>query len=256
MKKLKKILIIIVITIASIYLLAIFILFNFPFDSLVSRMDHYLQKEYDTSLEVENIKYRLPLKLYLEGVKLVRGKEFFFITLDTLSIRLRLFNFLKYKTIEIIGNGMGVRSEFFEASNAFINLLSEMNISQLLRRRWENSIKSVHFMVRGVDIERVFISGFEFASLKLKQIQISLKEENGEFRVERGMLNADIATSEITGKLGFESMDLMVTVRLTDGFYNRYNDLRGIVDSVFENGTMKISIKGKTEKPQVKIIKK
>ncbi len=255
MRKFQKIIIIIIISILSVYLLFVFILFNFPYQSLVNRLDNYLQTHYEASLTVDNVIYRYPLKLQFENLRIVHENNFFIISAQSLFIRYRIFSFSRMKSFEMSGNGIDVKSDFFTMSEASLNLMSRIRLLRLVRGIDGDNIDSVRLIVGGANVERVLFSGFEFNALRLKQIQFFLKGSGEEFAIERGILSVDVLTSEITGTIGFDAMDITVNAQLTDDFFRKYGNLRSIVNSVFDDGKLQIKLEGSIGNPRFRIVK-
>jgi hypothetical protein len=105
----------------------------------------------------------------------------------------------------------------------------------------------------GADVKRVLVSGFELSDLRLKQVQLFLSGDNEGFTVERGILSADVVRSELEGRLGFQNLDMILSVTLTDEFNSRFGDLRTVVDSFFRDGTLKIKIEGNLANPRASL---
>jgi hypothetical protein len=159
------------------------------------------------------------------------------------------------KSFEMSGNGIDVESDFFTMSEASLNLISKIRLLRLVRGIEGDNIESVQLIMGGADVERVLFSGFEFNSLRLKQIQFFLKGSGEGFAIERGILSADVLTSEITGTIGFTALNITVNVALTDDFFRKYGNLRSIVNSVFDDGKLQIKLEGSIGNPRFRIVK-
>jgi hypothetical protein len=218
-------------------------------------VDNYLQTHYGASLTVDNVIYRYPLKLQFENFRIVLENNFFVITAQSLFLRYRILSFSKMKAFEMSGNGIDVKSDFFSMSEASLNLMSRIRLFRLMRGIEDSNIDSVQLIVGGADVERVMFSGFEFNSLRLKQIQFFLKGSGEGFAIERGILSADVLTSEISGTIGFTQLDITVNVALTDDFFRKYSNLRSIVNSVFDDGRLQIKLEGSIGNPRFRIVK-
>ncbi len=255
MNKVVKTVLIIVTVIVSFYLLCIFILYNFPYNTLVNRIDTELRKRYGISFGTGEVRYGYPFRIILRDIEITQRKEHFTIAADDVTIRMRLLNFRKYKTIEIHGAGIAVRNNFIDASGGFVQLNSSVNLKGLVRSRAVDNVQTILLRAGGMDIKRVTFSGFEFSDLKLQQVLVELEAGENEFSVRRGLLKADVVQSELTGKLDERGPDVIVSVSLTGAFYDRFGDLKGLVDSFFKNGKLRIQIQGGWKSPRVKIIK-
>ncbi len=252
MSRIIKVISIVVICITSLYLLWVFTLLNFPYQSAILRLGNLLRERYDMSLLVGTITYRYPLKLYLEDVRVLYGKGSLMLKFDDVFLRLRLLPFSRLCSIELSGDGVGVKSEYVNLSGAFMNLESEVRIGPLIRGKEGNHVDSLQFLMGGADIERVMLSGFEFSSVHLKQSLIDLRSDGNSFVVEKGAVNTNVMRSEITGRVDFEELDLTVLIALTDEFYRKYPQMKGIVDSVFSSGTLRLSIAGSAKNPIIR----
>ncbi len=256
MNKVIKTVLIIITVIVSVCLLCTFLLYNFPYSTLINRINNELQKGYGISLSAEDVRYGYPFRVILRDVEITRRKENFKLAADVITIRMRLLNFKKYKVVEINGTGISVSNSFIEASGGFMQITSNINVIRMLRSDAVHQIRSVLLQAGGMDVERISFSGFEFSSLKLQQVVIELAADEKGFSIQRGVLKADVVQSELTGTLDDKSMDVIVSVSLTKEFYDRFKDLKGLVDSFFKNGKLRMHIRGDWQSPQVEFIKK
>ncbi len=256
MNKVIKTALIIITSAVSIYLLCIFILYNFPYSALIGRINAGLQKSYGVSLSAGDVRYRYPFRIVLRDVEIAHRKENFVLDADSILVRIRLLNFRKYKTVEINGTGISVKNNFIDASGGFLQVTSGVDLLRMIRPDAGNRIQSVRLYAGGMDIGRVSFSGFEFSSLKLQQVVLELTGGENGFSVERGVLKADVVQSELTGTLDYSGLDVIVTASLTQTFYDRFRDLKGLVDSFFKNGKLRMRIHGGWQAPQVEIIQK
>ncbi len=255
MNKVIKTVIIVITIIVSFYLLCIFILYNFPYSALINRANTELQKGYGISLDAGDVRYGYPFRVILRDVEVKQRKEKFTLAAEDLTVRIRLMNFKKYKTVEVNSTGIRVRNNFIDASGGFLQITSRINLIGMIRSTAVNQIQSMLLHAGGMDVGRISFSGFEFSSLKLQQVMVELVAGENGFSVQRGILKADVVQSELTGTLDDRGMDVVVAVSLTQAFYERFRDLKGLVDSFFKNGKLRIHIHGDWQSPQVEFIK-
>lgn len=251
MRKIKSVILIIFICIASFYLLMIFTLLNFPYRSSILKLDRLLREQYGLSLLVGSIAYQFPLKLSFEDINLRSDEGLFAVNFDNMFIRMRILPFSKFSSVEFQGDGMGVRSKNISVSGAFVSIRSRIRVFGLLRGREVNQIDSVQLLIGDADIERVELSGIEFKSVHLKQSKINLRGSDNGFVLERGNFNTDVIRSEIKGSLGFEKINLDILFSLTDEFYRKYPQMKGMVDSIFSDGKLRLQIEGTPKDPKV-----
>ena len=128
MTELKKILIAVLGTLAGLYLLSVFILFNLPYHALISRLDQTLQSQYGTSLTVGQVLYRYPFRMHMSDVRVVHERETFVMSLDDLYLRLKLVSFSNQKSFELSGSGIGFRSQWVDISGASVNLIARIRL--------------------------------------------------------------------------------------------------------------------------------
>jgi len=256
MNKVIKTVLIVIAVVVSIYLLCIFILYNFPYGALIGRINSDLRKSYGISLRVDDVRYKYPFRIIMRNVEIAHRKGNFTLATDTVSVRMRLMNFRKYKIVEINGSDIAVRNNFIDATGGFLQVKSNINLIRIIRADDGNQIQSIHLYAGGMDVGRVSYSGFEFSSLKLQQVVVELSGGENGFSVERGMLKADVVQSELTGSLDYNGLDVIVSVSLTQTFYDRFRDLKGLVDSFFKNGKLRMHIHGDWQSPQVELMKK
>jgi len=254
MSNLRKISIIIAASIVSILLLIVFILFNFPYNSVIKRIDFYLSNNYSTSLTVQNIRYRFPVKFLLEDMRLVQDEGPFAVHIERVLVKLQFFNFSKIKIAEIAGTGVDVNTDPVELSIAKISVLSGFRLSYLIREGNPDAVDFINLRTGGLKIDRLFLSGFEFSSFKIPLVDFSLINTNGEFIVEKGLIKSDLFNSEVSGGFNFELIDGKIVLTLSNEFYKQYSHLKNIVDSISDNGVLTVTIKGSMKKPAVKFL--
>jgi len=253
MTKLKKTLITVIASLVGLYLLMIFILLNLPYHVFISRADLSLRSQYRVGLTVGQVSYRYPFKLHMREVRIMQEDDTFVMHFDNLLLRLRLFSFASQKSFEISGSGLGFQSQWIDFSGASLNLVAKVRLFPLIRGVEGNHVTSLQLVTGGADVERVLISGFELSDLRLNQVQLFLTGDNEGFTVERGVLSADVVRSELEGRLGFQNLDMVLSVILTDEFYNRFGDLRSVIDSFFRDGTLKMKIQGSMTNPRASL---
>ena len=253
MIKLKKTLIVVIASLAALYLLMIFILLNLPYHVFISKADLILRSQYRVGLTVGQVSYRYPFKLHMRDVRIMQEDDTFVMDFDDLLLQLRLFSFASRKSFEISGSGLGFQSQWIDISGASLNLVAKARLLPLIRGVEGNHVTSLQIVTGGADVERVLISGFELSDLRLKQVQLFLIGDNEGFSIERGVLSADVVRSELEGRLGFQNLDMVLSVILTDEFYNRFGDLRTVIDSFFRDGTLKMKIQGSMANPRASL---
>lgn len=255
MANIKKILIVVLASLAGLYLLSVFTLLNLPYHAFISRADRTLRSQYGTGLTVGQVFYRYPFKMHMVDVRIVHEDATFVVSFDDLLLQLKLISFSGQKSLELSGSGVGFRSQWIDISGASVNLVARIRLFPLIRGVEGNHVTSLRFVTGGADVERVLISGFELSDLRLKQVQLFLNGDDEGFSVERGVLSADVVKSELEGRLGFQNLDMVLSVILTEEFYNRYGDLRTIIDSFFRDGTLKMKIQGSMANPRASIMR-
>lgn len=218
MIKFKKISIIISLSIASLLLLSLFVLYNFPYDSVIKRIDLYLTDHYAVNLNVQNVKYRFPIKLFLEDVRLASEDGSFTIHVDSILLRLKLIGFSKLKNAEIVGSGIYVKSNYMDLSKAGVTVISGFKLIPLLKEGDENAVDFIGLKMQGAEVSRLNLAGFEFSSFKIPEADILLTKKNGNFTFERGSIRSDLFTSVISGELNYKTINGRVIIELSNDF--------------------------------------
>jgi hypothetical protein len=245
----KKILVTVIIVLFSVFLLCIFVLYNFPYDSVISRIDTNLRSNYSVDLSVSNVRYRFPFKLIFEDVRLVGEGIPTSISMRVVTIRPRLIG----KNVVVTGQGLRMNSEEFEVKGASFSIASRLRLMKLRKEVSLASVESLDIRIDNARMERVHLSGFEFSSFTIATALLSLKKRGEQLGIEQGFCKSDLFSSEISGFYGSREMDITVTLRLTDRFFERYANLTGLVESLTDNETIRFSIKGDTQRPTLKI---
>jgi hypothetical protein len=253
MINLKKISIIIALSIASLLLLSIFVLYNFPYDSVIKRIDLYLTDHYAVNLNVQKVKYRYPFKLFFKDVRLVSEDGSFNVHIDSILFRLKLIGSSKSKNAEIAGSGIYVKSNYLDLSKARVTVVSGFKLVPLLKEGDKNAVDFIGLKMQGAEINRLTLAGFEFLSFKIPEADILLRKKNGNFTFERGSIRSDLFTSVISGEMNYETIDGRIIIELSNEFFRQYINIKGLLDSIAAGGKLDISIKGSLKKPQVRL---
>jgi hypothetical protein len=251
----RKIILIIAISLVSIYLFFQFVLFSFPYHALISRIDEVLRTDAGARLAVEEAFYRYPLALDLREVALSL-QENTFITAGRVSLRVRPRVFSSHREFEVRAYDVGMRSENVELSGLKASIDSLFNLLPLLRGAPTEGMNGLLCTLGGADIQRVTLGGFEFSSLKLRGARFGLIAEEQWYIFQDGAVTADVITTQVSGRLNPSRLDLSIVVQLTDEFYQRYRDLRGLAESFFTDGSLEIQLGGTPQNPQARLNKR
>jgi hypothetical protein len=240
----KKILFIVLIVLFSLFLLLVFVLYNFPYDSAISRIDAYLRNAYSVDLSVSNVRYRFPFKLIFEDVRLTGDGIPISVSMRILTLRPGLFG----ENVVVTGQGLRLNGNVIEVKGASFTIDSKLRLMKLGREFSPEIIESLNIKIDNAKVERVHISGFEFTSFTISTALLSLKKRDDLLRIEQGLCRSDLFTSEISGFYGSRNVEIMVSLKLSDKFFKQYANLTGLVGSLTEDDTIRFSIKGTPQK--------
>jgi hypothetical protein len=257
MGKLKKIGLIVLISLLSLFFLTVFVLINLPYDSIIERIDHNIARKQGAHLTVHDVRYRFPFRFFLDEIRVSRDDGSFDIKMDRMILRLRIRAFSRWKTLQIEGFGLEINSDIVELSKGRFILVSRLLLPFRGREFRPEMLRALSLKSEGLNIDRVFISGFEFTSLKVPLVDISLinEEENG-FVLERGLIRSNFFQSEISGRFDFQRIDGQITLSLTGEFFKTYSNLKALVDSVADNGVLTLTVRGNTLHPVVQLTRR
>lgn len=252
MGKLKKVSLIIAVVIVSVLLLTLFTLFNFPYGSVIKRLDNYLLNNYSVRLSVLDVRYRFPLKFLLDDVNLISTDGSLEVDVDYVTVYLKLLNFSKVKKAGMSGIGLNIKSDHMEITRVRFSVGCGFRLSQLLKSAQPDAVDFFNLRFDGVKVEKLWLSGFEFSSFKIPVVDLSFINQNGVYVVERGLIKSNLFSSELSGGFNYQSIDGKIVLTLSNEFFQQYANFKGIVDSVAKNGIVTILIKGNIKKPALK----
>jgi type II secretion system protein N len=251
MSRLVRILLICAASLAGVYLFFLFVLVNFPYEALFSRLDTQLRSGAAASLTVEHAGYRFPLGVAVTGMSVVHEESGTQFSVESLTIRARLRPFAQHRTLSVEGSGIDVRGEAVDLRDGSGSLAASIKLRRLLRGGVFEGLASAELLLGRADIERVFISGFEFTDLLLRRIEATLVSGEEGLTLEEGSVVLDVVRAEASGSVNRDNLNVDVRISLTGDFYERFGNLQGVVGSFFENGAMTITIRGSLERPVV-----
>jgi len=254
MAKFKKYILIFITAVISIFILLVFILINFPYDSFVNKFRAYLKNEYSVELIVDGIRYRFPLKLELSNVDLYKENNVFKFNIESILLKFSPFSFPKGKTFQAECNGINLNSSYIDLSKSELSLKLKIRLLKLLKSDYSKTLESINVDISKTKIEKVVYSGFEFKSFNIDKVDFFICDSGESFNIERGIILSDIFTANATGKMTYSNdLNLSIKLKLSNEFYRRYTDLKELIDNISDNGTITIKISGNIEKPKFKI---
>jgi hypothetical protein len=164
--------------------------------------------------------------------------------------------------VEIGGGGVQVKSGYVVSSKSRVSLLSTVRLPARRTKRSQKPVPGpaplpldyLSLTVQGTEVEQVSIAGFEFTSFKVPVIELVLQNADRNLEVKRGNVKSDLFTSEISGAMDAEIVDLSIVIRMSAEFFKRYATLSGFFDQIGKDGTIRMRIQGNTRSPVVKII--
>jgi hypothetical protein len=240
----KKILFIVLIALFSLFLLLVFVLYNFPYGSAISRIDTYLRNTYSVDLSVSNARYRFPFKLIFEDVRLTGEGIPTSVSMRVITLHPGLLG----ENVVVTGQGLRLNGDAIEVKGASFTINSKLRLMKLRREFTPAIIESLTIKINNAKMERVHISGFEFTSFTIPTALLSLKKSDDQLRIEQGLCRSDLFTAEISGFYGSRDVDITVALKLTDKFFKQYANLTGLVGSLTADDTIRFSIKGTPQK--------
>jgi type II secretion system protein N len=262
MEKVKKIAFIALSCIVSIVLLFFFTLHNFPYGAVVKQLDAELAREYGANLSVGAVRHRYPLRVTLADFRIAKRDGTFSLEASDLDVRLRLLSFSPRKTVELGGRGIRVKTGYLHTSKSRFQLRSKLKLSAMRKKAETGALEGrgafpvdyFSLSAQGTEVDKLYLSGFEFASFKVPVVELMLQNENGYLTVKRGSVKSDLFGSEIAGRLNLSGMDISVAVKMSAEFFRRYSDLTGIFNQIGKDGSLRIGIQGSTERPIVRVM--
>lgn len=246
---------ILAIVLFSFYLLFVFVLYNFPYESVVKRADEYLRSNYSIGLRTDNIRYRYPFKVIAEGIRIIQEKDSIFINIDKVLIHFRLIGFSGSRYFTIDATDARLDSNFIVVSEANASLMLKMRPRRLLAGAVSEGLDSVGFSISDALVERLSVSGFEFSSVGISQVELLMNNRGEDFNFERALIESDLFSSELSGQTDLETIDITVSISLLNEFFRRYASLSGVVDSISRDNTIRIEMRGNIKHPSVRLIK-
>ncbi|MFW6181620.1 MAG: hypothetical protein ACOC8N_07715 [Spirochaetota bacterium] len=252
MKPVRKALLITAASALGVYLFVLFVLVTFPYHALVSRIDAGLRSTAGAGFSAQQVSFRYPLTLELREVSVfLRGGAA--VTAERMALRLRPRVFAPQRELEMQAWGVGVRSDAAVLSGMDATIGSKARLLPLLRGGFPEAVHSLQVTLGSADIDRVTLGGLEFTALALHRARVGLEAQEGWFVLREGEVTGDVVTARLGGRMSTRRMEVDVIVWLTEEFYRRYRDLRGLAESLFTGGTLEITLRGAPARPEAGI---
>jgi hypothetical protein len=245
----KKIVLTVAIVLVSLLLLGAFVLYNFPYETLAERIDSVLRARIGVSFSVSDTRYLFPLRLRLQEVRIVQDDPSFLMEVGEVTLKVRL----RRENVVISGTGLHFRNSNVELKGSEFRFSSAVKLFRLNEGINLSHFDSASLRIDRTRIERVFISGFEFSSFVVSDALFILRREAENLAFEQGFIKSELFTSQIEGTLSTETVDVKVVVKPTEKFLRNYSNLRGILDSISEDETIRFSLQGSTKRPTLSL---
>ncbi|MBN2323724.1 MAG: hypothetical protein JXQ30_08315 [Spirochaetes bacterium] len=243
----KKIVLIALIVIGSILLFVIFILYNFPYHTLMERASDLLRLQAGVSLSVGETRYRFPLKVVLADVHLAGVNPPLAIEIKEATVRLGLFG----DNLKINGNGYRIAGEGVEAKGSDFELGAAMQLRGLGGSTLFQAVKAASLVIYRARVERLFIMGFEFSSFIVSEVRLSAEKKDGSLVFRQGSVKSELFLVNITGSISENRVDVRTAITPTEKFFRNYSNLGGMLASFSDDETLNFTIQGDFEHPTV-----
>lgn len=251
MNKVKKIGIICAAVFASIVLFFFFVLYSFPYGSVIKRLDFYLASNYSMNISVLKLRYRFPMSFVFEEVLLTGEDESLTLTIDHAVLYMKKILFSRVKTVGFTCTGVRFQNRNVEISRALVTAECGVKMKDMLREFDLQALAWVDLKAEAIRVERLFLAGFEFTSFKIPIADLSFTNVGERYAVERGVIKSELFSSEIIGSFGLQEVDGTVTLTLNNEFFRQYAQLKGVVDSVARDGVLTLTLKGNIRNPRI-----
>ena len=243
----KKIVIIAVIVIASIGLLGVFILYNFPYDTLTEKAAGVLRAQTGVSLSVGDTRYRFPLKVRLTDVRITGENPALTIEIREAILRFGLFG----ENLKLSGSGYLIAGDSVEVKGSDFNFEAEAPLLHLREGSVLSAVEAASLVVHRARVERLFITGFEFSSFVVSEVLMSAEKKEGSLVFRQGAVKSELFTVSITGSISDNRVDVRTTITPTEKFFRNYSNLGGMLASFSDDGTLRFAIQGDIRRPSV-----
>lgn len=239
-------------SVGALYLLLVFTLATFPYQALVRRVDAALGGGTTAGLSVDDASYRFPWKIHLEGVTALYNNGRGTVSAGLVEVKLRPRVFSQYREIRVTASQISVRSDVLDLTGLSGNLQAHLKLLPIMKQNdLFSGLNRLVCTLGRAEVQKLSLSGFQFSSLDLRGARFQLEAEDGWLAMQNGTLSADVVNTRFDGKVNGEQVDMVIGVQLTDEFFRRYQDLRGLVDSLFRDGNLQVTLKGRVENPRV-----
>lgn len=243
----KKTVIITVIVIAAILLLGVFILYNFPYDTLTERIAGVVRDGTGVSMSVGDTRYRFPLKVGLTDVRFTGDNPAFTIEIREATVCIGLFG----ENLKVYGNGYRIAGDSVAAVGSDFNFAADVPLMRRTEGNVLSAVNTVAFVIHRARVERLFITGLEFSSFGVSEVRISAENEEGSLVIRQGAVKSELFIVNISGSISENRVDVRTAITPTEKFYRNYSNLGGMLASFSDDETLRFAIQGDIRRPSV-----
>lgn len=245
-----KILLVFISIFISFLIFLVFLLYNFPYESLIKRANYYLKREADVSLEADKVKYRLPSIWYIDSLILNLPSNYGKVSLARVKIKLKIINFSQLKGFEVLMKNISLDGNSpVKANLSSIDLRGKFIISMLKDDPFKG-IKNVALSIGNGRVKSIEYSGFKITDFKIHAISIELFNKDDKFNLNHGMINSDIIRGDLKGYFSKKYIDVELKLIPSKNFFTRYSDLKPMLGSIIDKNGIKFRIKGNIQSPK------
>ncbi len=250
----KKILVSISILMASVVIFFIFLMYNFPYSSLIKKLDLTLNRKYDMNIKATRVEYGFPNKVYIEGADLELPDDYGSIKIPKMEILFKIFNFSKNKEIFIIWHSSSVSSMYFKASLGPMNMNFLIDIKKLRRQELEG-LRKIEMLLGPSRLKELTVAGVGINDVPVSKVDFEILNRGGKFNFNRGILESRIVKTRVKGSFSENFLNIDAEVKIEKDLYSNYPDLKPLLQQFIGNSGVILKIRGNPEKPRVKIVK-
>lgn len=255
MKKVYKILIILILFFASIYIFTIFFLINFPYQQLLQYLNRKYFGNYGMKASAEKIVYRIFNRLIIENLEILSGKGTSILRVKKIEVRYKLFDLKKYSgdgDIVLRGSDVFYSGPYLKARGSDFGILLDFKTKGPVNIPTRvNGIGKIVLSGEGMLIDELSVSALEMEKLKISSVNVNVVTELDEFFIKEGKIQGDGLKIEMGGKFNRSSMDLGLRFRVDDKLYRVNKGFQVLKNFVKNVNDFTIFLRGSPAKPLV-----
>ncbi len=250
-----KIILIIAIIVISFIIFAIFVLYNFPYNTLIKRISLIIEQNYGIGVEVSEARYVFPNKILIKNSLIKVPARSTSVRIPEIDITVKFFGISRIKGINILCRGTSINSDILNTSLGNLHMAVLLDIRNLKKGGLRN-IERLNILLDKSRLKRIALSGLQVKDVLLNGVNIELVKRENRYTFSKGFLKSNLINATLNGYLSDDNIKISVDFIPVKNIYLNYPDLKPVLSQFMGSKGGSLEIVGSIKSPKINFIRR